>query len=313
MKRDIDTLRISVTDRCNLRCNYCMPPEGIEPMLHERVLTFEEIIRISRIFASLGIKKIRVTGGEPLVRKDIIKLLGQLVDISGIEEVTLTTNGIYLSGFAAGLKEAGINRINISLDTLRIDRFKAITGSEYFYEVLKGIKKAKELGFSPIKINTVVMRGINDDEIIDFLGFSLKEGLILRFIEFMKVTPLWNEDYFMPIEEVKNIVCKGFGLEKTEYPGSGPAQYYKAGGGIVGFIKTDENNCQRCNRLRITSTGELKLCLYETGSFSLNELLRNDACDDKIRDIISAKLRLKEEVDYRKWEWGKVYMSVLGG
>lgn len=313
MKRDVDTLRISVTDRCNLRCNYCMPAEGIEPMSHDKILTFEEIIRLSRIFAGLGIKKIRITGGEPLVRKDIIKLIEQLVDISGIEEVALTTNGIYLSRFAAGLKEAGINRINISLDTLRQDKFKAVTGSEYFYEVLNGIKRAKELGFSPIKINTVVMRGINDNEIMDFMGFSLKEGLILRFIEFMKVTPLWNEDYFMPIEEVKNIVCNGFDLEKTEYPGSGPAQYYKACGGIVGFIKTDENNCQRCNRLRITSTGELKLCLYETGNFSLNGLLRNGSSDDKIRDIISAKLCLKEEVDYRIWEWGKVYMSVLGG
>jgi len=290
-----------------------MPPEGIELMLHERVLTFEEIIRLSRIFVGLGIKKIRVTGGEPLVRKDIIKLLGELAGISGIEELTLTTNGVYLAGFAAGLKEAGINRINISLDTLRIDRFKTITGSEYFYEALKGIKKVKELGFSPIKINTVVMRGINDDEITDFMGFSLKEGLTLRFIEFMKVTPLWNEDYFMPIEEVKDIVCKGFGLEKTEYPGSGPAQYYKAGGGIVGFIKTDENNCRSCNRLRITSTGELKLCLYETGTFSLNELLRNGASDGLIRDRISVRLRLKEKVDFRQWEEGKVYMSALGG
>src|SRR3989338_1275238 len=130
MKRDIDTLRISVTDRCNLRCNYCMPPEGIEPKLHDEVLTFVEIIRLSRIFAGLGIKKIRVTGGEPLVRKDIIKLIEQLVDISGIEEVALTTNGIYLSRFAAGLKEAGINRINISLDTLRHDKFKTVTGSK---------------------------------------------------------------------------------------------------------------------------------------------------------------------------------------
>lgn len=313
MKRAIDTLRISVTDRCNLRCNYCMPAEGITPELHERVLTFEEIIRLSRIFAGLGIKKIRITGGEPLVRKDIVKLVGQLAGISGIEEVAITTNGIYLSGFAAGLKEAGIKRINISLDTLKPDRFKAITGGEYLYEVLNGIKKAKELGFSPIKINTVVMRGVNDDEVTDFLSFSLKEGLTLRFIEFMKVTPLWNEDFFMPIEEVKDIVRSGFGLEETEYPGCGPAQYYKAGGGIVGFIKTDENNCQRCNRLRITSTGELKLCLYETGSFSLNELLRNGTSDDKIRDIISAKLRLKEGVDYRRWECGKVYMSALGG
>lgn len=313
MKRLIDTLRISVTDKCNLRCNYCMPPDGVEAVAHEKILTFEEITRLARIFVSLGIKIIRLTGGEPLVRKGIINLIDSLVDIKGVQEVALTTNGTYLPEFAAGLKEAGIKRINISLDTLKPDRFKLVTGSEHLYAVLNGIKKAKELGFSPIKINTVVMRGINDDEIIDFVNFSLEEGLILRFIEFMKVTPLWNQDYFMPIEEVKGIVCNGLDLQRSEYPGSGPAQYYKAGDGIVGFIKTDENNCQRCNRLRLTSTGELKLCLYETEGFSLNEILRNGASDDKIRDVIAEKLALKEIIDYRKWECGKVYMSALGG
>src|SRR3989338_3591033 len=187
MKRLIDTLRISVTDRCNLRCNYCMPAQGIEPVAHQRVLAFEEITRLVRIFVSLGIKRIRLTGGEPLVRKGIIDLIESIVDIEGVQEVMLTTNGIFLPGYAAEIKEAGIKRINVSLDTLRQDRFEQISGSDSISAVLEGIKKAKNLGFSPLKINTVVMRGINDDEIIDFVKFSLKEGLVLRRSEERRV------------------------------------------------------------------------------------------------------------------------------
>lgn len=313
MERLIDTLRISVTDRCNLRCNYCMPALGIEPVSHQNVLAFEEMTRLSRIFVSLGIKRIRLTGGEPLVRKGIIGLIESIVDIPGIQEVMLTTNGIFLPAYAAEIKEAGIKRINVSLDTLRQDRFEQISGSDNILAVLEGIEKAKNLGFSPLKINTVIMRGINDDEILDFVDFALEKNIVLRFIEFMKVTPLWNEEHFMAIEEVKNMVGKSFGLEKAEYQGSGPAQYYKVNNGVVGFIKTDELNCRRCNRLRLTSTGELKLCLYEAGGFSLNELLRSSASDEEIRRLIAVRLGLKEAVDYRKWESGRVYMSALGG
>ena len=311
--RKVDSLRISVTDRCNLRCAYCMPKEGIEPVLQQEVLAFEEITRLVNIFSSLGIKKIRLTGGEPLVRKGIMNLIRSLVNIKGIEEVALTTNGIMLFEYAPELKKAGVKRINVSLDTLKEDRFADITGRNGFYEVIKGIEKARNLGFSPIKINTVLMKGINDDELIDFVEFSLSKGLILRFIEFMRITPLWREDYFIPIEEIKEICLSRFKLEKTQYSGSGPAEYYKVTQGIIGFIKTDENNCRQCNRLRLTSTGELKLCLYETGGLSLNSLLRNGAADEEIRDAIAVNLKLKEATDYQKWESGKVYMSVLGG
>ncbi len=311
--RKVDSLRISVTDRCNLRCAYCMPKEGIEPVLQQEVLAFEEITRLVNIFSSLGIKKIRLTGGEPLVRKGIMNLIRSLVNIKGIEEVALTTNGIMLFEYAPELKKAGVKRINVSLDTLKEDRFADITGRNGFYEVIKGIEKASNLGFSPIKINTVLMKGINDDEVIDFVEFSLSKGLILRFIEFMRITPLWREDYFIPIEEIKEICLSRFKLEKTQYSGSGPAEYYKVTQGIIGFIKTDENNCRQCNRLRLTSTGELKLCLYETGGLSLNSLLRNGAADEEIRDAIAVNLKLKEATDYQKWESGKVYMSVLGG
>lgn len=313
--RKIDSLRISITDRCNLRCAYCMPPEGVKPVLQRQVLTFEEINRLANIFAGLGIKKIRLTGGEPLVRKGVTNLIRSLLNIKGIEEVALTTNGIMLSEYAPGLKAAGVKRINVSLDTLKEHRFADITGSNGFYEVIKGIEKASNLGFSPIKINTVVMKGVNDDEIIDFINFSLSKGLVLRFIEFMRVTPLWREDYFMPIEQVKEICNREFNLEKTQCleSSSGPAEYYQVTDGIIGFIKTDLNNCWQCNRLRLTSTGELKLCLYETSGISLNQPLRKGASDEEIRDIISANLKVKEVVDYRKWEEGKVYMFALGG
>lgn len=290
-----------------------MPRHGIVPVAHQEVLTFEEILRLVRIFAGLGIKKIRLTGGEPLVRKDATDLIACLWRVKGIEEVSLTTNGILLADYAGCLKKAGIKRINISLDTLSEDKFKAITGADAFYQVMKGIDKAIALGFSPLKLNTVAMKGINDDEIIDFVNFSLSRGLVLRFIEFMKVTPLWREDYFIPIEEVKGICSMEFDLEKIEYPGNGPAQYYKAGSGIIGFIKTEEFNCRQCNRLRLTSTGELKLCLYETDGFSLRDFLRNGSCEQEIKESIEFNLGIKEKIDYRNWESCRVYMSDVGG
>lgn len=313
--RRIDYLRLSVTDRCNLRCIYCMPQEGIEPVLHKEVLTFEEITRLVNIFASLGIKKIRLTGGEPLIRKDIVNLIQYLVDIPGIEEVSLTTNAILLSDVAVELKKLGIKRLNISLDTLREERFRQITGYPSYYKVIEAIDKVKDLGFWPLKLNTVVMRGINDDEIIDFVEFALSKELILRFIEFMEVTPLWREDYFIPIEEVKKICASVFRLEKIDGNlGFGPAQYYKVGErGFLGFIKTDENNCQHCNRLRLTSTGELKSCLYQSQGISLRDLLRIKEDDECIKDTIKNLISLKEDIDYKRWQRPQIYMCSVGG
>lgn len=319
MDRFIDYLRISVTDRCNLRCIYCMPQEGIEPIDHKKILTFEEIIRLVKIFVNLGVKRIRLTGGEPLVRKGIINLVKSLANIKGIEEVSLTTNGIHLVLYAQELKNAGLKRINISLDTLDKEKFKTITGSDALEGVLKGIEQAKRAGFFSLKLNTVVMRGINDDEIVDFVGFALSKGLILRFIEFMNVTPLWREDYFIPIEEVKKICAREFRLEKIdENFGFGPAQYYKVEKrGFLGFIKTDENNCRHCNRLRLTSTGELKLCLYQSKGVSLRDLLRSKEDDKCIKDTIKNLFCLKEGIDYKRWQRQKekpqIYMCSVGG
>ena len=311
--RSIDYLRISVTDRCNLRCTYCMPEGGIEPILHQEILTFEEIARLVRIFVSLGIKKIRLTGGEPLVRKDVIDLIRTLAGIGGIEEVNLTTNGILLSDHADELKKAGVKRLNISLDTLREERFMSITGHNLFHKVMDGIEKAKRAGFSPLKLNVVVMKGINDDEVLDFVNFSLSKGLIIRFIEFMKITPLWREEYFTPIEEVKSICERNFVMKRAGYHGPGPAEYYKIDGGILGFIKTDKKNCRCCNRLRLTAAGELKVCLYETGSISLKESLRGGMADEEIRDIIATSMDIKEFVRHKDWNSQTAYMSTIGG
>ena len=310
--RKIDYLRISVTDRCNLRCLYCMPPEGIATRPCAELLTFEEIIHLTKIFSNLGISKIRLTGGEPLVRRGIVSLIENLVKIEGIEEVTLTTNATLLTHYVQELKRVGLSRINISLDTLKKEKFAMITKTDDFYNVLEGIEKAQDLGF-PLKLNVVVMKGINDDEIVDFVKFALSRQLTLRFIEFMKVTPLWREDYFLPIEAVKEICRREFGIEKIGQVVTGPAEYYRFSGGIVGFIKTDEFNCKSCCRLRLTSTGELRICLYENGGIGLRQLLREGVNDRQIKNYIKSRMGIKPATTYKNWESSQVYMSDIGG
>jgi cyclic pyranopterin phosphate synthase len=291
-----------------------MPKGGIVTRPHTEILTFEEIVRLVRILVSSGISKIRLTGGEPLVRSGIVNLVKFLNLIEGIEEVSLTTNGTLLSLYADRLKKAGLKRINISLDTLRQDRFRQITRNNSFYRVLEGISAAKESGFDSLKLNVVVMKGINDDEIIDFVEFALKRGLILRFIEFMNVTPLWKEECFIPIDEVKRICEKRFGLTRIVTSGSGPAVYYRVEkDGFLGFINTNEYNCRRCSRLRLTSTGEFKICLYETQGFSLGNLLRQGCGDEEINNTIRAKLELKKYISYEDEKTSRLYMCNVGG
>lgn len=311
--RRIDYLRISVTDRCNLRCSYCMPKQGIVTNPQKDILTFEEIVRLTRIFSFLGIKNIRLTGGEPLVRRGIVDLIKALGEIEGIEDIALTTNGILLGSCVEDLKRVGLKRINISLDTLRQDRFRQITGSENFSKVLEGISAANKNSLLPLKLNVVVMKGINDDEITDFMDFCLSRGIVLRFIEFMKVTPLWREDYFIPIEDVKKICQKRYKLNKVNSLGWGPAEYYSLDNGLVGFIKTEEYNCRSCTRLRLTSTGELKICLYQPKGISLRDFLRNKLTDSQIKDIIKKNICKKSQIDYRSWEPSNIYMCSVGG
>ncbi|MFH1996683.1 MAG: GTP 3',8-cyclase MoaA [Candidatus Omnitrophota bacterium] len=315
--RGADYLRISVTDRCNLRCFYCMPSEGVENQPHNELLTFEEITRLARIFVSLGITKIRLTGGEPLVRKNILKLVRSLAGIEGVEEISLTTNGALLSSFARDLKCAGLSRINVSLDSLNEDTFKKVTRNRSsLANVLEGIRSAKEAGFDPIKLNVVVIKGVNDNEILDFVEFAGSEKLVLRFIEFMNITPLWSESRALPVEAVRAICEEKFLLKKIEPPhrGSGPAEYFSIdGGGVVGFINTKEDNCRKCSRLRLTSTGRMKVCLYENKGLDLKKLLRIRLADDEISSIIASKMCVKKNTDFTKFEPARHYMCDIGG
>ncbi len=312
--RRIDYLRLSVTDRCNLRCIYCMPPEGIATRPQSEILSFEEILRLVSIFAELGVRKIRLTGGEPLVRKGIVDLIRSLRMVDGIDEVCLTTNGLLLTQYAARLKKAGISKLNISLDTLRPERFREITNNKSFAGTMSGIDAAKKAGFHPRKLNVVVMKGINHDEITDFIDFALRNDMVLRFIEFMKVTPLWDERYFVPIDEVKRICERRYSLRRIGTADTSPATYYQTqAGGIVGFISTNENNCLNCSRLRLTSSGELKICLYETRGIDLKQFLRNGFSDEDIRDKIKVATEGKTAVTYKNFDTQKVYMCDVGG
>lgn len=312
--RGVDYLRISVTDRCNLRCMYCMPPGGIGFENHDGILTFEEIVRVVTILSGMGIRKIRITGGEPLVRRGLSDLIFSINEIDAIDEVSITTNGILLSRFSSRLHEAGIRRINVSLDTLRRDRFATITGRDMIDRVLEGIEKARECGISPIKINTVIMKNVNDDEIIDFIHFALSKGLILRFIEFMKVTPLWKSEYFLPVDLIRERCEREFNLVQVAPVDSGPANYYSIGNeGMVGFIKTDTGNCRKCTRLRLLSNGVLKICLYEKNGLPLRNPMRNGSTGEMLRDRIRARIDLKEGSTHMDWRCSQSYMCSLGG
>jgi len=313
MKREINYVRISVTDKCNLRCNYCMPKNGMKFYPNDEILNAKEIIRLVNIFASLGVEKIRFTGGEPLLRKELIDIISETSKIKGINEVCLTTNGILLQDYVRDLHNAGLDRINISLDSLKKDMFQDITGFDNLSDVLLGIKAAAEGGFALIKVNTVIMKGVNDDEIYDFINFALKNNIILRFIEFMKVTPLWREENYMAVRDIIEVCKKKYMLERLDEYNTGPAQYCKIFDKKIGFIRTHSENCSKCDRVRITPVGRLKVCLYETEGLDIKRLLRAGYDDKYIADIMASRMGVKNNVSYNNWEERKIYMSSVGG
>ncbi len=271
--RQITYLRISVTDRCNFRCVYCMPPQGVPHVPHERIMRYEEIAAFVQVAARQGIRKVRITGGEPLVRADLPRLVEMISDIEEIEDISLTTNGILLEKYAGALAQAGLSRVNVSLDTLNPKKFARISRGGDLNKVLRGIEAAEIHGLTPIKINSVIMRGINDDELADLAKLTLNHPWNLRFIELMPIENQqpWGEgfpppeDIFMPVSEVMALL-RPLGLHPVELPGdSGPALPYRLDGGIgtVGFISplTEQHFCQRCNRIRLTADGNLRPCL----------------------------------------------------
>ena len=298
-QRQINYLRISVTDLCNLNCVYCSA--GSLPRLpHEEILRYEEIQRIVRVAASMGITKVRLTGGEPLARPDFVKLVGMIAEIDGIDDIAVTTNGILLAKYAKELKEAGLNRVNISLDTLKRDRFKQITSGDKLAAVLSGIKAAHRAGLEPVKINVVVMRGKNDDEILDFARETIDDGWHVRFIEFMPFGNCGIEGVeTVPTAEIQERLKVLGDLEPVAGPaGNGPARYYQLPGskGSIGFITPmTEHFCATCNRLRITSDGQLRPCLLGNDEVNLKAALRSGAGDDEIKRLIQQAVDIKRE------------------
>lgn len=275
--RKINYLRLSVTDRCNMRCVYCMPAEGIPLLAHKRILSYEEFLRVARAAVATGIEKIRVTGGEPLVRKDIIPFLAQLAAIPGLHQLVLTTNGLHLEEMAEDLRQAGIQRLNISLDSLRPDTFATVTRGSDLRRVMAGIDAAERAGF-PIKINMVVMRGVNDDEILDFAAMTVERAVTVRFIEYMPAIRAENwKDLIVPGEEILAALRRRFSFAPQERDGlAGPARIFRIAGasGSVGVITPVSGHfCGECNRIRVTASGLARGCLFADTSLDLKPLL----------------------------------------
>ncbi len=288
-QRPIDYLRISVTDRCNLRCVYCMPTEGINLLAHEDVLSYEEIYRVATAAAELGIKKVRITGGEPLVRIGLSSLIGMLAQIDAIDDIALTTNGILLARYADELKTAGLRRVNISLDTLKPDKFRLITRGGDLDDVLEGIEAASTAGLNPIKINVVVMAGSNDNELLDFARKTIDEGWHVRFIEHMPFNSEMASSSFVSVNEVREHLASLGELEPCTFKGNGPAKYYRLpqAKGTIGFITpVSEHFCFRCNRLRLTADGKLRPCLLSEQEIDLRQPLRQEISAEELKKLI---------------------------
>jgi len=328
--RPIYYLRISVTDRCNLRCLYCMPEEGVPWLPKEEVLTLEEIARVVRVAAQMGLRRVRLTGGEPTVRRGLVELVRWIAATPGIEDVAMTTNGIALAAMAQDLARAGLRRVNISLDTLRPDRFRAITRWGDINDVFAGIEAARRAGLRPLKLNVVVMRGINDDEVVDFARTTLSEDWEVRFIELM---PFLDEEascakgeggfdlQFVPTREVRRRIEAALGpLQPAESEsGAGPARYYRLPGarGLVGFISplSETHFCATCNRMRLTADGKVRPCLLTDHEVDLKGVLRSGASDEELKGALLLALRTKPDAhhlwDGNRPRWRK--MVQIGG
>ena len=332
LNRPLKDIRISVTDRCNFRCSYCMPFDEYTWIDKREILSFEEITRLTTLFVQLGTEKIRITGGEPLVRQSIEELICQLASVQGIKDISLTTNGSLLAEKAPALKSAGLKRINVSLDTLDPVKFKHMTKRGDVEKVLEGLRAAKQAGLDPIKVNAVVERGVNEEDIIDLVEFCRDKGYALRFIEYMDVgnANQWASEKIVPKKEILERIHARFPLQKVgRDKGSAPSVDYRYldGRGKLGVIASvTEPFCSTCTRARLTADGKLVTCLFSLSGYDLKTLLRQGATDEEILELLANHWRerkdrysedrlkaLRSSSGYNPARHKKLEMITLGG
>ncbi len=295
--RKITYLRLSITDRCNLRCFYCSRQSSFSWLAPEEILSYEELFELVKVAVSLGIRKVRITGGEPLVRKGLPEFISRLSALP-LEDIALTTNGVLLSTYAPALRKAGLKRLNISLDTLREERYAEICGRPLLSKVMAGLEQAVSLDFELVKINVVALKGYNEDELLDLARLALKWPVEVRFIEFMPVGDgaEWKQAYFLSLEEVKKLLAPLGPLETAEKKGGGPAKVFKFPGaqGRIGFIGSmSEPFCQGCNRLRVTADGRLRPCLFSDWEIDLKNILRRPHTAEDLKEAFQKAVASK--------------------
>ncbi|TDJ48493.1 MAG: GTP 3',8-cyclase MoaA [Nitrospina sp.] len=322
MGRTIVNLRISVTDRCNFRCTYCMPADNVEFMDRDKLLTFEEITRIVQVVSKMGIYRLRLTGGEPLLRKSLPVLVAMLAAVEGIEDVAMTTNAFFLKQQAQSLKDAGLKRLNISLDALDQDKFTEVNRRDCLTQVLEGIAEARRVGFKSIKINAVAVKNFSESEIIKLVEMGREQDLEVRFIEFMPLDAdkIWERGKVLFGHEIVDIINKKYPLEPIKDSLEiGPASEYKFtdGKGKIGIITAVSNPfCDYCNRIRMTADGKLRTCLFSTNEHNLKELIRGGANDEEIENKIREALVIKEpghKINLDDFERPTRAMHAIGG
>ncbi len=322
MGRKIVNLRISVTDRCNFRCTYCMPADNVEFMDRSNLLSFEEIQRVVEVVSRMGIFRLRLTGGEPLLRKDLPLLIRMLKSVDGIEDIAMTTNAFFLKQHAKALKEAGLQRLNISLDALDKEKFTHVNRRDCLDQVLEGMSEARELGFQSIKVNAVAIRNFSEPELVKLVDMGRSEGFEIRFIEFMPLDAdqIWERDKVLFGHEILEIIGKKYDLVPIQDSLEiGPASEYRFadGKGKIGIITAVSNPfCDYCNRIRMTADGKLRTCLFSTNEHNLKELIRSGATDHQIEQRIREALVIKEpghKINLDDFERPTRAMHAIGG
>ena len=319
--RRAEKLRISVTDRCNLRCRYCMPAERVRWLDRKEILTFAEITRLVRIFTRLGVRRVRLTGGEPLLRRGLVQLVRSIAAVPQVESLGITTNGVLMERYLEPLYQAGVRHLNVSLDTLKPEKYRRLVRYDGLSAVLRGIRRAQQVGFHPVKVNTVALKGVNDEEILDLLEWSMREGVILRFIEYMPLDGdrRWAREEVLTEREILERITRRYRVIRVERKCSNPATRYRVQetGAEFGIIPSVTRPfCESCNRVRITAEGAFRTCLFAHEETDLKGPLRRGASDEEIARIIRAAVLEKWEghrIGTREFQAPARTMHAIGG